>query len=202
MKLKVVIPFLLFCSISAFGQSGSDSTVIDTLSYRDVPIYTESAKEVNIEEIETYADKFVPRKASLYAAILPGAGQIYNKKYWKLPIVYGGFIALGVAADFYNKRYTLYRSELFNLLQDENYQTINGASEDQLRSAVNSSRRDRDYYMILTGLFYLIQILDAHIDAHLKEFDLNPELKVVIDPMFEQPNFAKYNAGISIKLKF
>jgi hypothetical protein len=202
MKLKVIIPFLLLCSISVFGQNGSDSTVIDTLSYRDVPIYTESGKEVNIEEIETYADKFIPRKASLYAAILPGSGQIYNKKYWKLPIVYGGFIALGVAADFYNKRYTLYRSELFNLLQDKNYRTINGVSEDQLRSAVNSSRRDRDYYMILTGLFYLIQILDAHIDAHLKEFDLNPELKVVIDPMFEQPDFAKYNAGISIKFKF
>ncbi len=186
----------------ANAQITPPSVVTDSTRNED-PILIESEQEVGVKEIETYADKFVPRKASLYAAVLPGSGQIYNKKYWKLPIVYGGFIALGYAAKFYDDRYDFFKEELFTMLQDPSITlSPSGANEEQLRSAVNSARRDRDFYLILSGVFYLLQILDAHIDAHLKEFDLNPELKVAIDPMFEQPSFARYNAGISIKLKF
>lgn len=196
--------FFLFILISghAFGQITPPSAINDS-TRNDDPIIVDSEKEVNIEEIETYADKFVPRKASLYSAIIPGGGQIYNKKYWKLPIVYGGLIALGSTANFYHSQYDLYRGQLFDLLQ---YGTTppSGATEAQLRSAIDGARRDRDFYMIVTGVFYLLQILDAHIDAHLKEFDLNPELKVSVDPMIERNQFAKsqFNTGISLKLKF
>ena len=190
---------LIFCPAKAqISPAG-----VNTDSTRnDDPILLESDNPVRVEEIDSYADKFVPRRASLLAAVLPGAGQIYNKKYWKLPIVYGGFVTLGYVANVYDKQYKEFRGELFQLLQDSDFQPPSGANEEQLRSAINSTRRDRDFYLILMGVFYMMQILDAHIDAHLKEFDLNPDLKVTIDPMFEQPVYARYNAGVSIKLKF
>jgi hypothetical protein len=201
MKTIFLFISLLTCSLPVISQITPAAIVIDSTRNND-PIIVDREQEVNIEEIESYADKFVPRKASLYASVLPGAGQIYNKKYWKLPIVYGGFIGLGLAINFYDKQYDQFRSDLFNLLQDDTFVPASGANEAQLRSAINSTRRDRDFYTIMTGVFYLLQILDAHIDAHLKEFDLNPELKVAIDPMLERPSFANFSAGISIKLKF
>lgn len=190
---------MIFCS----AQAQISPAGVNTDSTRnDEPILVESEDNVRVQEIDTYADKFVPRRASLLAAVLPGAGQIYNKKYWKLPIVYGGFITLGYVASVYDNQYKEFRGELFQLLQDPDFTPPSGATEEQLRSAINSTRRDRDFYLILMGVFYMMQILDAHIDAHLKEFDLNPDLKVTIDPMFEQPVYARYNAGVSIKLKF
>ncbi|HNP18585.1 MAG TPA: DUF5683 domain-containing protein [Fulvivirga sp.] len=200
MRTLFLFGCLLF-SLPVICQVTPASVVIDS-TRNDDPILIEKDNQVNIEEIETYADKFVPRKASLYASVLPGAGQIYNKKYWKLPIVYGGFIGLGLAINFYDKQYDLYRSQLFKKLQDNSYVPPSGANLEQLRSAVDKSRRERDFYTIMTGLWYLLQILDAHIDSHLKEFDLNPDLKVAIDPMLERPAFANFSAGISIKLKF
>lgn len=191
---------LILCSAQA--QIGPPRVNMDSTRNEDPIIVESEGDAVRVEEIDTYADKFVPRRASLLAAVLPGAGQIYNKKYWKLPIVYGGFITLGYVAKVYDDQYTQYRGELFQLLQDADFEPPSGATEEQLRSAINSVRRDRDFYLILMGVFYMMQILDAHIDAHLKEFDLNPDLKVTIDPMFEQPTYARYNAGVSIKLKF
>lgn len=197
------ISFFLLISTTLLSQVTPPAIVMDS-TRNDDPIISEADEEINVEEIETYADKFVPRKASLYAAILPGAGQIYNRKYWKLPIVYGGLIALGATASFYDREHDFFREELFKLLQDDTFVPPSGANEEQLRSAVNDARRERDFYIIMSGVFYLIQILDAHIDAHLKEFDLNPELKVTIDPMVELNQFARksFNTGLSFKLKF
>ncbi len=157
----------------------------------------------NIQETDTYAARFVPRRASLYSAILPGAGQIYNRKYWKVPIVYGGFIALGLTVDFYNDLYTEYRSQLFRVLDDPFYTPPSGASESQLRSAIDDARRERDFWLIMTGVFYLLQIAEAHIDAHLKEFELNPDLRVSLQPMREQilPG-GVYQSGMTLTIRF
>lgn len=189
--------------MASYGQVSPPSIVLDTTLTND-PIISETDNEGQVEDIETYADKFVPRKASLYAAIVPGLGQIYNKKYWKLPIVYGGLVALGATAAFYDREHDFFRNELFTLLQDDTYVPPSGANEEQLRSRVDDARRERDFYIIMTGVFYFLQILDAHIDAHLKEFDLNPDLKVTIDPMLEPNRFARktMNTGLTFRLTF
>ena len=163
-------------------------------------------QDLSIEEIEMYASRFIPRRASLYAAILPGAGQIYNKKYWKLPIVYGGFIALGLTIDFYNDLYKGYRADIFRFLEDGTYVPPNGATLDQTRTLADNARRDRDFWIAITGVFYLLQIADAHIDAHLKEFEMNPNLQISFEPGVEPTYFAGmatgFTTGLSIKLKF
>ncbi|MEP2772634.1 MAG: DUF5683 domain-containing protein [Fulvivirga sp.] len=201
MKRYLSLIMLSICTTMVMAQEPDTVIAVDTIN-NQMPLRQESRKNVEVKEIDTYADRFVPRKASLYSAILPGMGQAYNKNYWKIPIIYGGFFALGYAVNYYDDRYKTFRKELFTLLEEGGNTTPLGLSEDQVRSLVDKSRRERDFYMIMTGVLYLLQIAEAHIDAHLKEFKLNPDLKVSVEPMFERPQFANYNAGLSIKLKF
>jgi hypothetical protein len=153
-------------------------------------------------QIKSYADRYNPRKALLYAAVLPGLGQIYNKKYWKLPLVYGGFFGLGHAIDFYQDGYTKYRAEYFAVLESGSNVGPSGFTKSQLETIVNRYRRERDFMIILTGGMYLLQIIDAHVDAHLKEFDLNPNLQVSIEPSFKSDFLAGQTAGIGIFIRF
>ncbi len=139
-----------------------------------------------------------PRKALMYSAILPGLGQAYNKKYWKMPIVYGGFVGMGYMIKFYNDQYVFFRADLLNSINDTNYVSPYGLSQSQLRTIVEQARRERDYMTILTGVLYLLQIVDAHVDAHLKEFDNNPDLQVKLNPSIAPVgNSAAIGFGIS-----
>jgi hypothetical protein len=157
--------------------------------------------------IESYAKRFSPRKAILYAAILPGLGQIYNKKYWKLPLVYGGFYAIGYAINYYNNFHTEYKGHLFYNLEngrggenDENPQVQ--LTTGQLRTIVDKARRERDFMIILMGGMYLLQMVDAHVDAHLKEFDVNPKLQVSIEPTMEQNAWTGRTTGLALVIRF
>jgi|APTNR8051073442_1049403.scaffolds.fasta_scaffold00262_39 hypothetical protein len=185
---KTVLTLLFFAlAVGAFAQlrSGDSTRVIpDTV------------------EIESYATRFNPREAALYAAVLPGLGQIYNKKYWKLPLVYGGFIGFGYGLNFYQKGYTKYKGELFDVLETGDDFSESGFTEDQLRNIVDQYRRERDFFIILMAGMYLLQIVDAHVDAHLKEFDLNPNLHVRIQPTWESDMMTGRSAGISLKFRF
>lgn len=209
--------FLLFFSVIAFGQDTPADSV--TVVYSDSISVNKGGKIINIE---SYADRFNPRRAMLLAAVIPGAGQIYNKKYWKLPLVYGGFIGIGYGMNFYQQRYLFYKGKLFsilnepvNLIVDSNgitpsgnkviggeIVTTEGYRKDQLRSVVNRNRRDRDFTVIMTFVWYMLQMVDAHVDAHLKEFDINPELKAVVEPSFQRNYLTGQSTGISLTFKF
>ncbi len=157
--------------------------------------------------LQSYARRYDPRKALLYAAVLPGLGQVYNKKYWKLPLVYGGFYGLARGLDFYNDIYRTYRAHLFynidHNLTAANAQNPNvGLSTNQLRRIVDRNRRDRDFMIIMMSLMYVLQIVDAHVDSHLKEFDLNPNLDVRLEPHFEQNTLVGRSTGVALVLKF
>jgi hypothetical protein len=184
--IKTVLTLcILFFAWNAFTQVQSEErTVPDTV------------------ELKTYASNYDPNKAALYAAILPGLGQVYNKKYWKLPLVYGGFIGFGYGISFYQKGYTKYKAELFDILETDDRYSASGYTEDQLRTIVDRYRRERDFMIILMAGMYLLQIVDAHVDAHLKEFDLNPNLHVRLKPIWETDVLTGRSAGFSIKLRF
>jgi len=153
-------------------------------------------------ELKSYATRYDPRKAIMYAAILPGLGQIYNKKYWKLPLVYGGFIGLGYGISGNQKLYTKYKTELFDILETGEPVSASGWTEAQLRNIVDKYRRDRDFMIILMAGMYLLQMVDAHVDAHLKEFDLNPNLHVRLEPTWESDMVMGRSMGVSIKFRF
>lgn len=164
--------------------------------------------------MRSYAARFDPRKALLYAAVVPGLGQVYNKKYWKLPLVYGGFFLLGRQVYRLNDQHKEVRIALFANLEagategndlgpeyvgkylDGQYRTST------LRRYIQRTRRDRDFFIIMTGLMYVAQIVDAHVDAHLKEFDLNPNLKVTFEPTLSNDAFIGRQAGVGMFIRF
>ncbi|HTE34556.1 MAG TPA: DUF5683 domain-containing protein [Chryseolinea sp.] len=198
MKQGFLIVLLLCIAASAgMAQDVSADPEGDSL-------HTEAADTV---ALKSYATRYDPRKALLYAAIVPGSGQIYNKKYWKLPLVYGGFIALGYAINFYQTGYVKYKQELYYNLEngypdDGDIRPGDVYSTSNYRKIVDQYKRQRDFMMILMGGMYLLQIVDAHVDAHLKEFDLNPSLQVSIRPTVEQSAWLGNQSGISIIIKF
>jgi hypothetical protein len=152
-----------------------------------------------------------PTKAALFSAALPGLGQVYNKKYWKIPIIYAGF---GVFAYFItnnHKEYVKYR-EAYDYVSsgDSTYIDNDYAykyNEDQLRDGKNYYRRNLEFTYILAGLWYILNILDATVDAHFFNFDIDDDLSLRIDPMIDNRNFLPSRNqgsvnGLTITLKF
>ncbi|HAA17601.1 MAG TPA: hypothetical protein DCR93_19860 [Cytophagales bacterium] len=161
------------------AQTGpsSDSTQIDTVVI--VVDSTTLASLLGPEEGLRWGTPYTARKAGMLSAALPGLGQAYNGRYWKIPLVYGAFGGAGYLAWFYHQ---LYEDNLVNLLYeiDGDVDTFNlsGVGESTLRTRVNTYRRSRDYMYIGIGLVYLLSIAEAHIDAQLKGFDLEDDLLV------------------------
>lgn len=115
----------------------------------------------------------------LYAAICPGLGQIYNKKYWKLPILYAG---LGTAIYFiaFNQHYYNYYTNQLNAVNANPNSSIYNASE--LSSIINYYHNDRDLSIIITAGIYLISIVDANVDAQLNGFNVSDDISVKFTP--------------------
>jgi hypothetical protein len=196
-----IIGILLFVFNFCFSQDGRDTIPSGNLS--DTLVQTNRP----VEKIESYAARYDPRKAMLYAAVFPGSGQFYNKKYWKIPLVYGGFGGLIYGVSIYQKLNLRFKNDLYDLLNDP---TLNGGvspspynlTTDQLRTVIDRTRRERDFFIILTGFFYILQMVDAHVDAHLKEFDLNPKLQITLEPTMENNLMIGRNTGVALKLRF
>jgi len=150
-------------------------------------------------DIET-VDYHSPGLASLYSAVLPGLGQAYNGKHWKIPIVYGAFFTFGFLIYDNNVKYQYFRKNLIAEL-DNNSETINdtGRDEDNLRSNRDKYRRSRDFNMIMLTVTYFLQIADAHVDAHLMEFNVNQDITVSVDPAL-LPQNNNLAPGFSLKM--
>jgi hypothetical protein len=135
-----------------------------------------------------------PSTASIFSAILPGSGQIYNKKYWKAPIVWGGLAFFGYRYIQENNRYLDAKDAYLQLL-DTNIKVktpFNGTTDlGIVQSSKNLYRTQRDMFMIFGILFYVLNIVDAAVDAHLFRFDVSDNLSMKIN--FDSGNF--YNLG-------
>lgn len=123
----------------------------------------------------------------MLAAMLPGAGQVYNRSYWKLPILYGGFGGLVYAVSFNQGEYKRF-SEYYRFATDDDPNTISmfpGAPE-QLRQRRNHYKKYRDLSLIGMAGLYALQILDAHIEAHLNSFNISDDLSFYWTPIYQQ----------------
>lgn len=192
--MKKLLLILLIISQYAFSQE-VDSVKID--------------KEV-VEEIEKlnkdYQDlKLDPKKAGWRSAILPGWGQYYNRKYWKIPIVWGA-IGTGVGFIIWNqKQYKRYKNAFDAELngQAHEFSDITGVDlKTALGNTQDARKRQRDYAIAITAGLYLLNILDAVVDAHLYEGRKDPDLAVspVIINDLGNPSYAKL--GLSFRYKF
>ena len=198
-KKALLFSFMLLIAYTVVGQRADTTVQI----IRDT-IFIEGQ---DTTLIKSYAKRYNPRKALLIAAAVPGAGQIYNKKYWKLPLVYGGFYLLYDGMQFYNNMYQEHKDYLYENLESGKsagsaVHDPSGFTTDQLRRIVDRARRERDFFVILLGGMYLLQIIDAHVDAHLKEFDLNPNLHVRLRPTMSQDALVGRQTGMSLTFRF
>jgi hypothetical protein len=116
-----------------------------------------------------------PREAAFRAAVLPGWGQIYNKKYWKLPIVYGGITAIGYGIYWNNSYYQYFKSVYQEAFLTGNPQQINITAAESLR---NQFRRNKEQLIIAGVVFYGLTIVDAIVDAHFSTFDVSDDLSL------------------------
>ena len=182
---------ILFMTVSAWSQQkvtvDSSKTIVTT---------TDTTKKGVVTKVKVYD----PKKAVIRSAIFPGLGQIYNKKYWKLPIVYG---AMGISAGVFIYNFKNYKNNRFA------YQALYKASQpnataadsvdyfkikppleryslETLKYYRDSFRRDIDYSVLVFVLLWGLNVVDAAVDAHLKAFDVSPDLSLKIKPGHSQ----------------
>lgn len=210
MMNKLTVLFVLTFSISIFGQIIPKDT-IRVENYPTDSISTKTPKS----EIEVYTDiqesnatpaamKFNPTKAGLYSAVLPGLGQYYNKKYWKIPIVWGA-IGTGIGVTLWNqKQYTRYRNAFIAQLngQTHEFSEIPGITAEALGRTQDRAKRQRDYAIAVTGLVYVLNIIDAVVDAHLYEGRTDPDLALKPTVIYDESGKKNSKAGLSLSYNF
>ena len=180
-------------------------------SQKDSTAVKEKTVKEKIEVPQGVYNPLSPSKAAFYSAILPGMGQIYNKKYWKAPIVWG---VLGGTTYLYidnNSIYKRYRTA-FKLrkagLQDE-FTLIDAAgnttvliSEAGLESAQKQLRENRDLALLSSVLVYVLQIVEASVNAHLLQFNTDDNLTFKPAVIPDNMNFANTAVGFNLKYEF
>jgi hypothetical protein len=141
-----------------------------------------------------------PSKAAFYSAILPGLGQAYNKRYWKIPLVYG---AIGTSLYFYrdnNKKYHQYRDAYKRRLAGYTDDEFDYLDNDRLIAAQKFYQRNRDLSLLITAAFYILNIVDANVDAHLMQFNVSDNLSLAPD-VYQNDINQLPNVGVSLNLK-
>ncbi|QZE13557.1 hypothetical protein K4L44_13370 [Halosquirtibacter laminarini] len=160
-----------------------------------------------------------PKKASIMSALVPGLGQIYNHKYWKLPLIYGGFAAMTYGFMWNNNQYKDYKegymllskgygnlsSEeqafLAQLIRNPNYNLQDPQNQQDLQRSLESGmsyyKRNRDLNVVGMAALYLLNIIDASIDAHFSTFDISDNLSMDVQP-YATPD----QMGVGVQLKF
>ena len=225
-KVRLLLVLTFFLTLYHVGRCQNDTTSSYLKGNRAVgPQVTDSSsikgnsrhksKRISPYAPDSLAKRHDPRKATLYSAVCPGLGQIYNHKYWKLPIVWA---AVGIPAYtfFYNKGW--YEKCQFALAIIDNYQAAGYVSvpdsivkkvnpqlqqfvslmdDNDVRNYRNEFRQNEDYSILFFLLFWGLQIVDATVDAHLKYFDISDQLTMQLKT--PSPNMLPGNAtGVSL----
>lgn len=212
-KAILWIILLLCCPVGAGYAQEATTAVKDTVMTPDstVTAVLSAADSLPRPEMELKVYEHDPNKALLYA-LVPGLGQIYNKKYWKLPLVYGAFMGCMYAITWNNKNYKDYSTAYFDIMAD--YQKVLAAEregnrydgpwqdswtifvregeegsyvsntqfQDNLKRRKDYFRRYRDLSIIITVGVYAVSIIDAYVDAQLFDFDISPDLSMHWSP--------------------
>ena len=205
-----------FIAIFAFQKTEAQNVVFDTVGNAIISADT-IVKEEKATKAKRIKKPHSPTKATIMSACLPGLGQIYNGKWWKVPIVYAGLGGLGY---FVYNNFSEYRSYLHAYeyktgdLPDDvtlsQYETelANHYSGSQLQTYKENYRRNFELFTILTVAWYGLNIVDACVDGHLYTYDISDNLSLSVDPYLRQqiesplkiPQYAQ--VGLSFQLNF
>lgn len=178
-----------------------------TVQAQDDKKKLEEGVVISTENISRQLDPLRPAKAAFYSAILPGLGQAYNKKYWKIPIVYA---AIGTGLYFYidnnniYKRYrNAYKRRLAGFTDDEFYGTgeISFLSDDALIRAQRTLKRNKELSLLVTVGLYVLNIIEANVNAHLLQYNLDDNLALKPHIDFNNPNYTA-QMGLTLNINF
>ncbi len=183
-------------SLKLVSPGSSDSSSLPTIT-DDSTSASEQAKPLH---------KKSPRVAWISSAILPGLGQAYNGKYWKIPIIYGGAAGIYYAYDWNNSRYLRCKTALKQLDQgdivtDPDLMNFDKTSIENYR---DSYRRSRGYTVIFMGLLYAANMVDAMVDAYMFDYDISRDLTLHVDPTLIPSDPYSYTptCGLKLSLRF
>lgn len=143
------------------------------------------------------------RKATIMSAVFPGLGQIYNRKYWKAPVIYAALGGLGYWGVTNHVKYKYYSTNL-KYIHDNDESTVNETpyNSSQLVDQKRYYQKYRDIAIMVGALVYLVNVIDANVDAHLKTFDVSDDLSLQLNPYSNLDHNNKLQAGLSLKIKF
>lgn len=197
MGLKYIYTLFILVFIITSGLKAQDASNIST-----DPQDTLSVGDIDVIEIDTLENR--PSTAALYSAALPGLGQAYNNKYWKIPILYGSGLVIGYFMNYNHKLYKQYRDGYLAIIdKDDRTEPFNTViSEKTYLRALDYYRRNRDLLVVATALFYVLNIVDAHVDAHLELFTVDDDISLNLEPSFDQTAMQTNLIGLSLKLRF
>ena len=140
-----------------------------------------------------------PARAAIYSAVIPGAGQVYNRKYWKVPIVFAG---LGISYWFIqdnNKEFQRYKTAYLDVLNDRPDEFDGQYGADQLRDVADTYQRWRDLSYVAVGLVYALNIIDASVDGYFVRFDVSKDLTLHAGPALDLA--ARGTPGLTLSLQ-
>lgn len=208
-----------------------DSLVADSLARKNRQAAEELTAPVDTSQLALKTDslqreisqpkkRFIPNsnRATWLAMVFPGAGQIYNRKYWKLPIVYGGFVGCAYALNWNNKMYKDYSQAYLDIMDDdpntksyEDFLPLNSSISGQeerfkeiFRKRKDIYRRQRDLSIFAFIGVYLLSVIDAYVDAELSDFDISKDIGLKVEPaIFNDGKSTNFNSvGLQCSLKF
>ena len=191
----------LFSEARAQDPVPPDTSLYRPMKDKPIPLVEEEGFPDEVEPIATVSP-LVPAKAAFYSAVLPGMGQAYNNAHWKIPIIYGGgaFIAWRISS--FHKLYSANLRNLQTIELNPDISTIAFRGDDRDRAYFlrqkDRYRRERDYMIIMGGILYGMNIVEAYVDAHLQDFDLNDDLSMRLKPTLLAGAGGPAGAGLAL----
>lgn len=214
-RINAFLPVMLWIFLFLSFSKKSNSQEIQPLPKKDSVVASNRSDSIPpasrslATKYDSVSKIHSPRSAAIRSAILPGLGQIYNKKYWKLPIIYGALGTCGVIFAYnlknykdtrfaYRVKYNMRVNHTDSLLYAGIRENLKPLSEESLRNYRNQFRKDIDYSVLVFILLWGLNVVDAAVDAHLKTFDVSPDLSFRIRAGYS--DLAK-TSGISLVMK-
>ena len=205
-KHQIAIVFISLFFVIGWSQEKKQENPVDSLKT--------DMKQEDLIVVDTLITQkqainpLAPSKAAFYSAVLPGLGQIYNKRYWKVPIVWGAIGGGIYGYTFYDRQYNEFRTAFkrrragFPINNERIPETTTDAV---LERQQNDRQNDRDLTLLVTILFYALNVVDANVDAHLKQFNIDDDLGLnfefqpylELNPITSDPNY-----GMALIVKF
>ena len=182
-----ILLLMFLVSVPGFSQTQTEIEVVEKKSKpeKEKPDYSSLPKN--------------PKKATLLSAVLPGAGQVYNNKAWKVPILYAGIMTDIYFIGYNNKRYQTFRTALF-AFDDGDTSQFPSLNRESLVRNVDYWRQNRDLTILLLAAIYALNLIDANVDAHLSGFDISDDISMKIEPNVS--TFAATGNSMGLSLKF